>query len=210
MYFGGYTVDHIDTFALVTEDNIFETLVSIIEDLKDKTSEAKVENMLVEELFEVLLGVEAKFNTVNHVHKWICECQQNEDDASRVVNETIIHLPSLTYTSIEQSDEILKEMMREQFQNTQIFEQFLKLKYGENAEASEFNIEEELKQIKISEPYTLAENGNIYKFRYLRVKDILFANQAVAKKYAGKIKALKNIFNTYKEKSLYSTTVDVS
>jgi len=190
--FSGYTVDHIDNFALVTEDNILETLVSITEELKDKNSSDEIGNMLIEEYFEVLIGIESRFNTVNHMHRWVCDCQRDVDENSRIINETIIHLPSLQFTSIEQADEKLKEICRESFETEGVFKNYLSLKYGEDASIEEFNKEDEISKMKVSEPYSILDENILYKFRYLRIKDLLFANEYVNKKYAGKIKAIKN------------------
>jgi len=192
MYFSGYTVDHIDNFALVTEENIFETLVTIIEDLKQDDIEAKVEDMLIEEFFETLIGIKMQFDTIAHVHRWICDCQQNASESEKIINETIVNLKELNYISIEQADEKYKEMCREAFKDDKVFDNFIKMKYGENCEAKEYDKETEIKQLRVVEPYTVASNTDIFKFRFLRVKDLIIANRYITKKYAGKIKAIKN------------------
>lgn len=196
LYFSGYTVDHIDNFALITEDNIFSTLVSILNDLMFKNpnddEDSKIEDMLVEELFETLVSVKAQFDTINHVHRWICDCQTGIDEKDKVINETQVNLKELNYVSIEQADEKYRELIRDKFAIPEIFSFYIKKKYGEGEVASDYNVETELSKLQIEEPYTITYDEHIIKFSFMKIQNILDSHSFVNKKYNPKIKAIKN------------------
>jgi len=194
LYFSGYTVDHIDNFALVTEENIFETLVTIIEDLKYSNENVKIEDMLIEEFFETLIGIKAQFNTTKHIHRWTCDCQDDLSDKEKTVIETIVDLSTLNDSciSILESDEKYRNICREMFSDKDVFASYLKMKYGKNADINEYNLEDELNEIQVKEPYTVPDGKDIYKFRFLRIRDLIIASRYINKKYSYKIKALKS------------------
>lgn len=191
MYFSGYTVDHIDNFAVVDEDNIFETLVAIVNELNSDKN-IRVEDMLIEEFFETLISIKAQFNTISHVHRWVCDCQESKSDKERIINETLINLAELKYTSIEQADEKFKKIGGEGLRNKSVFENYIKVKYGEEADIDEFDVEDEISKLKIAEPFSIGYNGSTYKFKFMRVGDLISSNRYIYKKYMPKIKAIKN------------------
>ena len=191
LHFAGYKIDHVDQFALVNEENIFETLVSVVEDLKQEDQEVSIENMLIEEFFEALIGIKSQFNTPHHIHRWLCDCQNKEDKNTQIINEKIIDLRKLKFRSIETADEIYKEMVTEAFEIEGVFSHYIKLKYGQEATESEFTKEEEIKQVKIDEPYSITDGVDVYKFRLLRVKDLIVSSRYITKKYSSKIKAVR-------------------
>jgi hypothetical protein len=194
LHFSGYTVDHIDKFALVNEENIFETIVAILNELKSSNTDFIIENMLIEEFFETLISIKAQYNTITHIHRWICDCQKEEPENSRVINETLVDLSKLNYVSISQADEAYQNIYKEKFKDATIFDYYIKMKYGENSDMTEFSVDDEIKKMKVGEPFGVQNqiNGDVYRFRFVRVGDLLEANNFVAKKYNSKIKAIKN------------------
>ena len=194
MYFDNYKTDHLDNFALVTEENIFETLVSIIEQIKYSSENVRIEDMLIEEFFETLIGIKAQFNTINHIHRWNCDCQENSPDTEKLINETTVNLQLLNDSciSILTADENYRNICREMFLDKNVFISYLKMKYGEDINVDDYNLENELNEIQIKEPYVIPDGNNIYKFNFLRVRDLIIASRYINKKYSYKVKALKS------------------
>ena len=197
LYFKDFTIQDINDLTLSRQDDILETLVSILNKAKNEDANVNIEDMLVDEMFETLVGIKQEFNSPYHVHPWVCECQNDLPEEAQKVNETQIDLRTLKYKSVEDVDNEIREYIKQQLEQMS-GEEFLlymrkKYKNNENYEKNPESIEKEIKNVKVKEPIVIFdENGNQYSFRFLRIKDILNAQKISEAKYAGKIKAVKN------------------
>jgi len=194
LYFEDYSVEHVNNLSLCNEENILETLVAILNDIKNQDSNCRIEDMLIEEFLETMIGIKMTYNTSTHIHKWICTCQYNVPEKERIINDLPVDLKTLSYIFIEQADESLRDFYKKVFDDM-TKEEFREIvaRRHKNAEGYEnITIEEELKTIRIKEPFYQDIDGNIYGFNFTRIRDLLNAQNYISNKYAGRIKQIKN------------------
>lgn len=196
LYFGDYTTEHVSDLAMSSEDSLFETLVSIVNDLMNEDAEYDVQNMTLEEFMETLVAIKLHFSGKDHSHPWICECQYSVDDNERVINETMIDLSSLNYKSISAADENLRDLMKAKFDNIsdKEFKAYLEKRYGGAAPEPNWSREQELKNIFVKEPFIYHDRntGKVYEFRLMRLRDILKAKRIVREKYNPQIAQIQS------------------
>lgn len=199
LYFKDFTISHVNDLTLSRQEDLLENLVIILQQIKNEDANINIEDMLIEEFLETLVGIKMEFNTPIHIHPWICECQSGIPVDLQKVNESEIDLRTLKYKSISEVDEDMKIYFRELYNemSDQEFIAHLKKKYNDDSNISYIknseNIEKEINQIKVKEPIIIFdENGNSYGFRFLRVKDLLNAQKFGESKYAPKIHGIKN------------------
>lgn len=196
MYFEDYNTEHVDTLTLTSREDLLETIVAILDEIKNVDAKNSIGDCLLEEFLEIMIGIKQEFNTAIHTHRWVCECQMGKEREDIKVNETQINLRELKYQSIEQADEILREIQKPiiQSMSDENFEWYLKLKYKNEytGNVSDYTREEEIQKIKIEEPIAQRIGNDIYRFNFIRVKDCINAKKLVDKKYAGKIKQIQN------------------
>lgn len=197
MYFNDYTTQDINDITLSRQEDLLKNLVVILNRSKSSEFEVNVEDMLLDEMLEILIGMKIEYNSIMHNHPWICDCQQYIESEAQVVNSTEIDLTTLKYKSIEEADESMKEYFKEIFEqlSDEQFQQYINIKYKNEPETNLENItkESELKKIKLEEPIGFKDDKeNIYSFRFVRVKDLLDATKLVSLKYASKFKNIKN------------------
>jgi hypothetical protein len=210
LYFKDFTISHVNDLTLSRQEDLLENLVVVLQQIKNEDATVNVEDMLIEEFLETLIGVKMEFNTPIHIHPWICECQNNIQAELQKVNESEIDLRTLKYKSILEVDEEMKAYFKSLYDEMadQEFIDYLRKKYDNDPNMSYVKnaetIDKEVKQIKIKEPITVTDElGNAYSFRFLRVKDLLNAQKLSENKYASKIHALKN--KKYSNESLVSS-----
>mgnify|MGYP001328478228 CR=1 FL=1 len=197
VYFSDFSTQDINDLALSRQEDLLKTLTTILSRCKSDNDKFNIEDMLLEDILEVLIGIKIEFNTTIHEHPWICDCQRGIESSAQIINRTEIDLKTLQYKSIKEADEdmrnyyadIFKQLTPEQFQD------YLKIKYKNEPETdiSKITVESEISSLKIIEPFGFRdEEGNIYSFRFTRLKDLLDAHKMVQYKYSSKIKAIKN------------------
>lgn len=196
LHFDDYSGAHVVDISMSNEENFVETLLTIMQDLMQENDKYNIGDMLPQEFLEAMVGVKIKFNTPNHDHKWLCDCQMNE--TNKDPHSMMIDLRKLNYVSILESDNKLKEYFKPYFENItdERFQNYLELKYGDEEEVinfQDYDKNEELDKIKLEEPITqiVGEQKDIYKFRFTRMKDIITAQKIVDKKYAVDIKKIE-------------------
>ncbi len=199
LYFKDFTISHVNDLTLSRQEDLLENLVIILQQIKNENVNINIEDMLVEEFLETLVGIKMEFNTPIHIHPWICDCQNGVAQELQKVNESEIDLRTLKYKSISEVDEEMKIYFKSLFDNMseQEFVSYLKSKYKDNSNTvykkDQETIDNEINKIKIKEPITIFdEEHNSYSFRFLRIKDLLNAQKLGENKYAPKIHGLKN------------------
>jgi len=196
LYFKDFSVEDENNLLLTRQEDVLETLVAILNTLKNSDADCKVEDMLTEELFETLIGIEKQFDTTQHIHSWVCDCQNEIDEQDRKINETEIDLNTLQYKSIDDSDEILKNFYKEKFasMSDEEWKIYLFTRYKDNPimNINEYTRSEEVIKIKIKEPFQLKIDGQMYMFRFTRVGDMIKAKKMASEKFSQKIKIVQN------------------
>jgi hypothetical protein len=195
LYVEDWDTEDVNNLTFCNEDNIFETLVAIInKNVKDQAF--KVEDMLLEEFLEVMIGIKASFDSPIHIHRWACDCQADMDDKDRTIHEYPIDLKTINYVSILEADEKLKQYYKKLFESL-TREQFAELmitKYGDAMKdtVADYTIEQELEKITVQDPLKQSINGKIYEFRLMRVGDLLIAQREANKKFIYNQKVLNS------------------
>lgn len=194
LHFNDYSGQHVLDITMSNDENFVENLLTIMQELMVENDKYNVGDMLPQEFLEAMVGIKIKFNTPHHEHRWICDCQLQDDNKEAQIYK--IDLRELNYTSILESDEKIREYYKPFFDecSNEEFLQFLELKYGDEEEVinwQDYDREEELKKMKVKEPMSQKIGEDIFKFRFTRMKDIITAQKIIDKKYAVDIKKIE-------------------
>jgi len=194
LHFDDYTGQHVLDITMSNEENFVENLLTIMQDLMKEGDKFNIGDMLPQEFIEAMVGIKIKFNTPMHDHRWLCDCQMN--DENKEPQKVGLDLREITYTSILEADEKLKEFYKPYFESCteEQFLTYLEMKYGDEEEV--INVEDydrdiELSKVKIEEPISQTVGEDIFKFRFTRMKDIIMAQKIVDDKYAVEIKKIE-------------------
>lgn len=195
MVFKDYTARHIHDLVTSKEDDIFETLVGIINQCVVEPAGFDVGNLTNDEFLEVMLGMKLAFDNSLYVHRWIhnadnCQGAVSEYEQKKI-SEFKIDLSEVKMTSIEQSDDKVREFYRSRFQefSEEQFKAYLVTKYGSEINST---IEDEIQKVKIQEPFLIKGYDSDYEFNLIRVKDLLMAYKIASKEINHKIRVEKN------------------
>ncbi len=181
LYFSDYTVKDINDLTLCREEDLLETLIVIVQ--RCCIEEEKINESLIEEFLEILIGMKIQYNTKYHKHRWLCECQAKLDEDDREFSEDEIDLTEIKYKSLSEAEDELRNYYRDIFKklNDKEFQSYLVSKYGSD---TKYTVEQELEKIIIKEPYTVNdEKGNIYRFRFTRIKDLIKGYNLACQEY---------------------------
>jgi hypothetical protein len=197
MYFRDYTIEEVNNLTLSKGEGLLENLVAILDSAKNEDAGCSVGDMLLEEFMETLIGVKKQFNTTQHVHPWVCDCQEGVDEKDIKVNEEIIDLNTIQYISIEEADKVMQDIYSERLKviTDESFKNYLFKKYAhaplENID--EYTREMEVQNLRVKEPISFVnEDGVTYSFRFIRIKDIIKAQKMADSKFNSQIKAIQN------------------
>jgi hypothetical protein len=199
MYFTDYSVEHVNDLTLSTLETIYETLISIMDRIKNPDAGVSITELTIEEFLEALVGIKLQFNTYKHIHRWIDDCQINASDKERKISEVEIDLRTIQYRSIEQAELDLRKFYKENYFDEwtdEEFKEYLINRYAEEPldDIDTWTREQELETIMIKEPinYKHPDTGNLYSFKLMRVGDLLEAQKLIRLKYDPKIRIIKN------------------
>ncbi len=196
LYFKDYTNKHVNDLILSSDDNLLETLLAILQENCISDTSIDLSLATLEELLEIVIGIKAKFDTTNHIHYWVCSCQNEKPDKEKIINETNVNLLELQYKSLAELDEEIKQYFAETFTSMtdEEFKSYLYKKYKNNPldDIDSWTKEKELQTITIKEPFTFIDNDITYSFHYPRLRDILMAKKESERKFLPKIKMVQN------------------
>jgi len=203
MLFEDYSVADIQEFAVVDIDDILETLVVILDRLKNQDCEISIVKAVPHEFLEILFGMKAKFDTPVYKHHWMCECQHGKPEDEQQVSEVSINLGDFKFKSISEVDEKFRRQFKEVFKKVspEEFKRYLKNKYKNNeVNIDLWDINQELESIKVKEPinYENLKDGRIYSFNLMRIENIIKAQRIVKDKYKPLIKSIHDRKNNGK------------
>ncbi len=216
MFFEDWNVDDIQELAVSNFDDLLETIVVILNKLKNSDCEISVSKATPSEFLEMLIGMKIKFDEPTYKHMWMCNCQTNKSEDDQIVSEDIIQLNDLKFKSITELDEDFKEKFKEVFEemSAEGFKNYLLTKYKNNEiDVSNWSIEQELETIKVKEPINYKNNKNdkIYSFNLMRIDNVITAQEMVNQKYRPLLKSIQNrknngqpldVFKAQKEEEL--------
>lgn len=194
LYFRDFSVTEENDLLLVAKEDLLETSIVILNKMKNEDANCLVEDMLIEEFFETLIGIKKQFDTVNHNHLWICDCQNGLDDPK--VNESVVNLNTLQYSSILEADTLLKDYYKNKFDTLtdEQFQNYIITRYKDNPniELATITREQEIEKIQVKEPFQLKFNDHVYSFRFSRIGDLVKARKIAKDKFAEQIKRVQN------------------
>jgi len=193
VYMEGYTFQDIQDLATSREEDILPNLVTILDKRKHGTS-VSIAKATIEEFYEILLSIKGNYYSNEHVHHWMCDCQDKLPDNQRKSSSVSIDLKEVKFRSILESEDILRKQLNEvliQFTPEQ-YSQYLIKKYGKDIGIS---IDEEVSSFKIKEPLGFRDaKGNFIQTRLVRVEDLIFGYQVATRMFRGKINKIRNMY----------------
>jgi hypothetical protein len=190
-----YSARHIHDLVTSKEEDIFETLVGILNQCVVEPAGFDVGNLTNDEFLEVMIGMKLAFDNSTYTHRWIhnidnCQGKVSEYDEKKI-SEFQIDLSQVKMTSIEESDDKIKEFYRSKLQefSEEQFKAYLMTKYNREMEST---IDEEIDKVKIQEPFLIKGYDCDYEFNLIRVKDLLLAHKMASREINHKIRVEKN------------------
>jgi hypothetical protein len=196
LYFKDYTIEDVNDLTLSRQEDILETVISILNKCKNEDAQCDVADMTVEEFLETLIGMKSQFNTSIHIHRWLDKCQTSVDEEERTFSESEIDLNTLKYSSIEEADQKIQAYFKDLFSlmSPEEWKNYLYSKYQDNPleNIDTYTKEEEIKTIRLTEPIIYPFNGKKYAFRLTRIGDVVKGQKIAQKQFAAKIKAIQN------------------
>jgi len=192
-YFGDYTHSDLTSLALCRSEDRLENVVFILNRIKNDPS-WKVENLLIEEFFEVLLTMKRIYNTQTHQHRWYCECQEELPEAERVASEFDIDIDSINYTSILACDENIRQNYALVYNNVSDdeWQGFLQRRFPEGDPRQHLTRAEYVENLEIGDNLSVrADNGDFYVYRFGRVGDIIKGMKIGSKEWNYRLREIK-------------------
>lgn len=193
---------HINDIMTTKEDRILETLVSCLNECVIEPKGFDISNLTSEEFLELMIGMKLSFDTPILEYRWIHSCQDNLAEKDKKASLTEIDLRTIKMTSIEESDEKIREFFKTKFNelSENQFKNYIYMKYKEK---KNITIDDELKTIKIREPISIPDGEYTYEFNVMRIKYLIEAQKISSKEFDNKIRVATNqpIFNMTKEDS---------
>lgn len=193
IYMDGYTFQDIQDLATSREEDILANLVSILDKRKHGTT-VSISKATVEEFYEVLLQVKGHYYSTEHVHHWMCDCQNILPDNQRKTSSITIDLKEVKFRSLIEAEGILRGQLNEVLTSytPEQYKNYINKKYGKDINIS---IDEEVKNFKIKEPLGFRDGkGNYVQTRLVRVEDLIFGYQIATRMYRGKINKIRNTY----------------
>lgn len=189
--FSDYTTRDISNLVMSKGETMMETLIAILSEKADVTG-FKAEDLLVEEFYEVLLGLKAQFAEDGRafVYQYLCKCQKDIDEKDQILSKETIDLHNLKYTSIEQAEEKIRAGMREELSkySAEQMKKYIRVKYKDDRERT---IDQIVEDFRIQEPLYILVKDNVFELRFTRVGDLARAIKIASTKYNAKIRAVK-------------------
>ena len=196
LYFDDFTPKHINDIELSNQDNLLETLLSILNDIKKHNNDFDVKDMTAEDLLETLIAIKQQFEGNTHIHYWMCDCQMDKSEKDRIINEYILELSDLQFRSMTDVDVEMKEYMAEVFKTLtdEQFKEYLYKKYKNNPleDVDGHTREMEISSIVVKEPFNIISGEDVYTIRYPRLEDVIKAKKYAEKIYNPKLKNVQN------------------
>jgi len=193
IYMEGYTFQDIQDLATSREEDILANLVAILDKRKHGTV-VSIAKATVEEFYEILLSIKGHFYTTEHIHHWMCDCQNSVPDNQKKSSSMTIDLKNVKFRSILEAEEELKKQLHEALSSysPEQYADYILKKYGKNIDIT---IDDEVKSFKIKEPLGFRDGkGNFVQTRLVRVEDLIFGYQVATRMFRGKINKIRNMY----------------
>lgn len=199
IYMRDYKTDHVNHLATARPEDIFETIVAVLEECKDieaTGTDWSVGDLIDSEFLELMIGMKMQFDSPMHRHYWYCKCQNEVDDEFKKPSMQEIDLRHLTFASVEEVEEELRAQFLGYFQDEDFFKGYVERKYGGPRE--DVTPESESQFVGIKEPFfILAEDDdtdhiNSFLFSYMRVRNMVEAYRDAAAEFDPIIRQVRN------------------
>lgn len=197
LYFKDYSTADINSIVMSSHEDMVATLVPILNGMVcgDNIEGFNSENMTIEEFVETLVAVKRQFNTSIHKHPYMCDCQYDKPEADQKLETAEINLNNIKYKSIEQVDEEIKAVFKENFdlftdEEWGVYKSNYAIKHNVNPD--EVTKESIINNIKVTEPFIVNPDGHEISLRLTRISDLLKAQKMLDKEYTPKIKRIQN------------------
>lgn len=193
IYVRDYKASHINSLVTTKEEKLLETLVHCLNECVVDPPNFRVENLTDKEFFELMLGMKMSFDVRELEYYFYHSCQDHLPEKDRKTSVDVIPLDNIKMVSIEEADDRLRNNIKERLYslNEDEYRFYLESKYGKDCIF--ISKEEELNKIKVKEPIIIRDyDDTLYEFRFVRIRDLIEANNIVSKEYDTKIRIEKS------------------
>jgi len=201
LWFKDYTTKHINDLVTVNENDLLETIISILQECLVEPKDFKIENCTNEDLFEIMMAMKMSFDSTVLKYRWYHKCQDSKPtEKDKQVSEYLIDLTQAEYKPIEVLDEELKVFYKDMFSKLSLEQKqnYLENKYGIN---TDMTIEKALDDIKVQDPFYIPSiNDEIMIFEYMKIKHMIQASKFANDEFNGKIRYIQS--KKYKASSI--------
>lgn len=190
-YWNDFKLSHVHTITMSRQEDILENLVVILNKTKHG-HEVPVEQMLLEEFFETLIAIKQKYRGDNHIHRWVCDCQDDIDDKDKKASEQVIALSSIQYKNISEADNTYRDYVLKTLGNLPNEGKDYIKEYNRKYATDLTSISQLVERAIISEPFRIVGNKKLYEFNFSRVGDLIRAKRIAETEFSQKIKQVKS------------------
>jgi len=191
LVFKDYTAKQVNDLVTSKEEDLLETVIAILTECVIEPKGFDIGKLTNEEFYEVLLGMKVAFDSPALKHKWVHDCQDNVPDKDKQLSEETIDLRDVQFKSIESADDKIREFYKARFEelSQEQFKDYLNKKYGSD---NGLSIEDELKEIRIKEPFLIPGAEKDYQFNFMRIGNLVEAYKIASKEFDSKIRIERN------------------
>jgi hypothetical protein len=199
LYATDYKAKDLHSILTSRNEDMLETIANFLEKSWDrnaipvshKNKFTTIGDLTIEELFEFMVGLKIQFDSVLHNYRYLHTCQKYIHQDKQKYSQWDLDLSKLSYRNISECDNELKEHFKEYLKDMdkKDFENFCISRYGEYSGQSKKDI---IDDIKLQEPISILDNGNVYKFRLQRFKDVLYATRRTNEEFSSLIRSIQN------------------
>jgi hypothetical protein len=197
MYFKSYSNSDINDIVLSKNEYLIETLIPILNKMKygESAKDFDCAQMTIEEFIETLVAVKERFVSSKHKHPYMCECQYELPDNDQKLQFTEIELSKLSYRSITEAEENLKNNFKQNLEDLSEEEWGnYKSLYAKKHEIAIEDVTKEsvVEATHIKEPLIARVAGQVLVFRLTRIADLVKAQKLADNEFNPKINIIKN------------------
>lgn len=197
LYANDYKAKDLNSIYTSRQEDMIETVGNFLEKSWDRNSLpsshknfSTIGDLLIEEFFELMVGLKMQFDSPLHVYRWSHDCQNYLHRSHRKLSTFEFDLNNLKYRNIKECDAELRELFAEGVKDLDKtrFEALCVRRFGEYTNQTK---EQLIQSIRIEEPVSIFE-GVEYKFRLQRLKDVIYANRRVNKEFSTLVRSIQN------------------
>ena len=181
VYFKPYTMEDLTDLESCKPEDLQETLIAILNKNKHESITTDCELLKLEEVIDIEARLYGSVFDPNVEYPIDEECKNEECERTNPIFAKL-NINQLNILSVENVEDNIRDNYRELFNNPDIFEDYVKIKYGEGEQIS---IDQALSDIKLKEPLNIRmDDGKTLRIRFVTIGDLAYATKKAYVKYS--------------------------